>query len=50
MIAGIRCNGSGSDTTFASVKQMINYANSKGLKGVCIWYAKCLYDTYSSEF
>lgn len=48
--AGIRCNGTGSNTSFSVVKQMLEYSKKTGIKGIVIWYTKCLYDTYKSQF
>lgn len=50
LVAGIRCNGSPSPSSWDAVKSMIDYANSKNLKGVCIWYARCLYQDYKDFF
>lgn len=50
LVAGIRCNGSPSSSSWDAVKSMIQNAESKGIKGVCIWYARCLYSDYKSYF
>lgn len=50
MGAGIRCNGSGSNTSFSSVKEQIETAEAKGIKAVSIWDQSCLTELYTSEF
>ena len=50
LLAGIRCNGSGSNTSWSSVKSQIQYSNSKGIGGVVIWNDSCISYLYKEQF
>ena len=49
MLAGIRCNGSGSPTTWNELEHMIQETEDNNL-GVSIWYGDCIVDLYPSNF
>ena len=50
LLSGIRCDGSGSSTSWNDLSTMIEYSvNDKNI-GVCIWYANGILNTYPNQF
>eukprot|EP01099_Mayorella_cantabrigiensis_P007342 TRINITY_DN6506_c0_g1_i1.p1 TRINITY_DN6506_c0_g1~~TRINITY_DN6506_c0_g1_i1.p1 ORF type:complete len:270 (-),score=54.42 TRINITY_DN6506_c0_g1_i1:67-822(-) len=49
MLAGIRCDGSGSVTSWSELSKMISLTESYDL-GVAIWYGHCILEVYPTQF
>eukprot|EP01100_Stratorugosa_tubuloviscum_P002345 TRINITY_DN1547_c0_g1_i1.p1 TRINITY_DN1547_c0_g1~~TRINITY_DN1547_c0_g1_i1.p1 ORF type:complete len:332 (-),score=170.46 TRINITY_DN1547_c0_g1_i1:69-1064(-) len=49
LLAGVRCNGSGANTAWSQLSQMITLAQNDGI-GVVVWYSVGIIETYPSQF
>ena len=50
LLSGIRCDGSGSSTSWNDLSAMIDYSVNDKSVGVCIWYSNGILNTYPTQF